>query len=91
MIRRALERNAYSQAGVLRGYAQGQFVGSYYAVFNVEYRMPLLDVDRGIGFAPFFMRSVVLIGLTDWGYAWCGRLRRKSFVGSVGASLIFAP
>ncbi len=90
VVRRVLERTAYTQAGVLRGYRQGSYTGRYFTVINLEYRVPVLDVDRGPRFVPLFFSRVVLAGFSDWGYAWTGKLERDKIVGSVGASLIFA-
>lgn len=44
--------------GLLRGLDEDARVGNALAVANLDYRVPLVRVDRGIGTAPFFVRSV---------------------------------
>lgn len=42
----------------LRGYAPGAFSGSAYTLANVEYRFPIVRVDRGLWTLPFFLRRI---------------------------------
>jgi Tol biopolymer transport system component len=87
VIRTVLARTAMSDGG-LRGYDPGIFGGQYYGLLNAEYRIPLLDLDRGIGSVPGFFERVVLAAFTDWGMAWTNPLKWKDLVGSIGGSLI---
>jgi hypothetical protein len=75
----------------LRGYgpAGSAFSGSYYSALNVDYRIPIVDVDRGIDAIPVFLSRVVLIGFTDWGLAWTNPIKAADLAGSVGATLVF--
>lgn len=88
-IRNLLVRNAWSEAGVLRGYSRSAFDGRYYAVFNAEYRIPIVDVDRGFGALPVLFERIVVAAFTDWGRAWSDAITLKDLAGSVGASLIW--
>ena len=44
--------------GLLRGFDQDDVTGSRAVVLNVDYRLPLMRIDRGIGTVPAFMRSL---------------------------------
>lgn len=87
-IRTLLVRAPWYEGGVLRGYPRSAFGGNYYAVLNTEYRVPIVDIDRGLGSLPLLFEKVVLAGFTDWGSAWSSDFSIKDLVGSVGASLI---
>lgn len=53
---------------LLRGYGSGRFFGTQLATVTSEYRMPLMDIFRGSGSDPFFIKymtaAAVLDGLT---------------------------
>lgn len=53
---------------MLRGYKSGQFFGNQLASVTAEYRMPIIDIFRGSGSDPFFVKhvtgAVVADGLT---------------------------
>lgn len=87
VIRTVLARTAMSDGG-LRGYDPGVFGGRYFGLFNAEYRIPLVDLDRGIGPVPGFFERVLVEVFTDWGMAWTDPLKWKDLVGSIGGSLI---
>ncbi len=90
IIRTLLVRDPYSEAGVLRGFQPGAFAGRYYAVANAEYRIPVADVERGIGTLPLFMRRITMIPFTDLGGAWTNNFTRKALKWGVGASLVLS-
>lgn len=89
-IRFLLNRNAFSESGVLRGYPSGAFSGVYYTVLNTEYRIPILDAERGIGSVPAYLQGVMFKVFSDHGYAWTDDIEFKDLVSSVGASMLFA-
>jgi Tol biopolymer transport system component len=89
-LRLFLTRTAISEAGSLRGYPSGVFRGRYFGLLNVEYRIPLVDVERGIGAVPMYVQNIVFVPFTDWGRAWTDPIRWRDVSGSVGASLIFS-
>jgi hypothetical protein len=60
----------FQSAFVLRGYEPGRFVGSEYALFNAEYRFPLLDLQRGISTLPIFLDRVSATVFADYGGAY---------------------
>jgi len=64
-------RTGVQQSGfVLRGYEPGQFKGTNYNLLNVEYRFPLLYVDRGLSTLPGFLRTLSGVAFLDWGGAY---------------------
>jgi hypothetical protein len=88
-VRALLNRSPLFEAGALRGYPVSAFQGLYYSVLNVEYRVPIVDVDRGLGTVPAFLQRIVAIAFTDWGRAWTDPIRVRDLAGGVGASLAF--
>ncbi len=88
VIRTVLARTAFNDGGALRGYDPGVFGGQYYGLLNVEYRVPLFDLDRGVGSVPGFFERMVAIVFTDWGMAWTDPIKFRDIVGSVGATLM---
>lgn len=64
-------RTGVRQTGfVLRGYNPLQFYGSTYNLLNVEYRFPIVYVDRGLSTLPGFLRTLVGTAFLDWGGAY---------------------
>lgn len=64
-------RSGVRQTGfVLRGYKPLQFYGSTYNLLNVEYRFPIVYVDRGLSTLPGFLRTLVGTAFLDWGGAY---------------------
>ncbi len=90
ILRRLLTRSPLSEAGVMRGIAPGAYSGIYYTVGNVEYRIPLSDVDRGIGSLPVFFERVGATLFSDVGLAWTRKPQPRDVAVTLGASLIFA-
>jgi hypothetical protein len=88
VIRTVIARDAFGEGSTLRGYNPSVFSGLYYALLNTEYRIPLLDVDRGLGSVPAMFERVVLALFSDWGMAWTNPITMGDLAGSVGATLI---
>jgi hypothetical protein len=88
VIRTVIARTALAEGTTLRGYNPSEFAGLYYGLFNVEYRIPLLDADRGVGSVPGFFERIVAVVFTDWGMAWTNPLKFADLAGSIGATLI---
>jgi len=59
-------------------------------VLNTEYRIPILDAERGIGSVPAYLQGVMFKVFSDHGYAWTDDIEFKDLVSSVGASMLFA-
>ena len=88
VIRTVIARDAFTEGTSLRGYDPSQFSGLYYGLLNVEYRIPFIDADRGIGSVPAFFERLVGVVFTDWGMAWTDPIKFEDLAGSIGATLI---
>ncbi len=91
-IRALLGRTGFGTSGcsLLRGYGVGAARGRYFARASAEYRIPLADVDRGIGSLPFFMSRVGLIPFVDVGNAWTDPTDVRAMLAGTGAALVFS-
>ena len=56
--------------GLLRGFREDAISGTHAAVLNLDYRVPLLRVGRGVGTLPLFVRSIHGAVFADAGHAW---------------------
>jgi hypothetical protein len=72
---------------LLRGVDQNAFAGSHIAVMNLEYRLPLLRVERGLGTWPVFLRTVFATAFFDLGKTWTVDFSRQAFARSAGAEI----
>lgn len=88
VIRTVIARTAMGEGTTLRGYNPSAFAGLYFGLLNTEYRIPLVDVDRGLGSVPAMFERLVLVMFTDWGMAWSDPLKISDLAGSIGATLI---
>jgi hypothetical protein len=89
VIRTVIARTGgFGEGTTLRGYNPSVFSGMYYGLLNTEYRIPLIDVDRGVGSVPGFFERLVAVVFTDWGMAWTDPLKFSNLAGSIGATLI---
>jgi hypothetical protein len=75
--------------GLLRGFEASDLVGERAAVVNLDYRVPLAWVQRGIGTWPVFLRSIHGALFADAGHAWDRRFDRSAIRRSIGGELSF--
>jgi hypothetical protein len=73
--------------GLARGFNRDDIVGYRAAVVNVDYRAPLLNVERGVWRLPLFVRQVHAAVFIDAAHAWTGRFRAADVRGSAGLEL----
>jgi hypothetical protein len=73
--------------GLLRGVDDGALVGDRAVVANVDYRFPLVRIDRGFGTLPAFARVLHAAVFVDAGNAWHGAFHADDIVTSIGAEL----
>jgi hypothetical protein len=87
----SLNRAGFGTNGcaLLRGYGTAAASGQHFAIGSLEYRIPLVDVDRGLGTAPFFFQRVGLVPFVDWGSAWTDAIRVRDALLGAGATLAF--
>jgi hypothetical protein len=63
--------NSIVQGGfALRGYPVLAEEGNNYALFNAEYRFPILNIDRGLSTLPVFMNRISGAAFVDYGSAF---------------------
>ncbi len=78
--------------GLLRGFDEDAVVGTRAAVVNIDYRLPLWRVGRGLGTVPVFLRTVHGAVFFDAGQAWTDSLRwgdaRTSFGGELSVDTV---
>jgi outer membrane protein assembly factor BamA len=82
-------RNVLIQGGVtLRGYPSVIVAGRSYALGNVEYRFPIVNVDRGPSTLPIFLNRINGTVFLDYGSAF-DLLDTAQFKTGTGAELWF--
>jgi hypothetical protein len=82
-------RNSLIQGGVeLRGYPVVAEAGNYMALFNAEYRFPILNLDRGPSTLPIFLNRVTGAAFVDYGSAF-NDTSSAEFKTGVGGELWF--
>ena len=82
-------RNILIQGGmVLRGYPTVALAGRNSALFNAEYRFPILNVDRGPSTLPFFFQRLTGAVFVDYGSAF-NDVTDAKFKTGTGAELWF--
>jgi outer membrane protein assembly factor BamA len=65
-----LSNGVFNGAFVLRGYPPGSSSGRAYLLQNIEYRIPLAEVDRGISTLPVYLRRIDANLFLDYGGAF---------------------
>jgi hypothetical protein len=82
-------RNSLIQGGVvMRGYPVVAESGDYYALFNAEYRFPIVNVDRGPSTLPIFLQRISGAAFVDYGSAF-NDANAAEFKTGVGGELWF--
>jgi outer membrane protein assembly factor BamA len=62
-------------------------IGRHVIVGNLDFRFPILNVQRGAGTLPFFLRTAHGAIFADAGHAWDDDFRWSGVRTSVGAEL----
>ena len=73
--------------GLLRGFSDDALIGARAAVVNVDYRVPLMRIARGIGTLPGFVRHLHGAVFADLGEAWTTTARWRDVSASFGAEV----
>jgi hypothetical protein len=71
----------------LRGYSPGIVHGDQYHLFNLEYRLPLFNIERGLSSLPIYFTNVHASAFADVGNAFYGDPVLEDFKVGVGAEL----
>jgi Tol biopolymer transport system component len=66
----SIEHSIVQSSIVLRGYAPVTEIGQYYALWNVEYRFPIVELEKGFSTYPFFLTRISGSFFTDVGSAF---------------------
>jgi hypothetical protein len=83
-------KDSYVQGGIqLRGYTPAYEIGSYYGLFNAEYRFPIVNVDHGPSTLPIFLNRIDGNAFVDYGSAF-DDTATAHFKTGVGGELWFA-
>jgi hypothetical protein len=92
VVRSMLARTSFFTgcSALLRGYDPVVARGRYFATASAEYRIPIIDIDRGLGTLPFFFRRIGLIPFVDVGNAWTDPTEFRDLLVSTGGSLVFS-
>lgn len=69
------------QSAQLRGYREGSITGNRMALGSLEYRFPLLEVQRGLGALPLFVSRVAGATFVDAGWIGTDRLSSDMHMG----------
>ena len=82
-------QNSLIQGGIqLRGYPVVAEAGNDYALFNAEYRFPIVNVDRGPSTLPVFLNRISGAAFVDFGSAFDDPTQAQ-FKTGVGGELWF--
>ena len=73
--------------GLLRGFSPEDVVGARAAVVNLDLRLPVARVQRGVRSWPIFFRSVHAAAFADAGHAWDGTFRASQLRTSIGGEV----
>jgi len=76
-----------SGPGVLRGFPIGHVIGDALAAGTLEYRFPLIEIERGIETLPLFVDRIHGAVYVDTASAFTDRPSALSFASSAGAEL----
>ncbi len=71
----------------IRGYPPGLINGAQFQTWNLEYRFPILELDRGLATLPLFFRNLKGSIFVDHGTAFDGYLTDADFITGVGAEI----
>ena len=75
--------------GLLRGFSAEDIVGSRASDLNVDLRIPLRQIQRGVGTWPVFLRSVHAAAFVDAGNAWETQFRAADVRTAAGGEISF--
>ncbi len=73
----------------LRGYPEHEFRGRKAALASLEYRLPIANIEAGIGDAPIFLRRIHGAVFVESGNAWDEGFHVREFKSDVGAEARF--
>jgi hypothetical protein len=72
----------------LRGYAPGDRRGLRFQLVQLEYRFPIVRIQRGLQTNPFYLNRLHALVFADYGDAYSTRLDLSTFRAGVGAEVL---
>lgn len=73
--------------GLLRGFSPDAVVGTRAVAANVDLRVPIARLQRGLGTWPLFLHSIHAAGFVDAGHAWDAGPRASDIRTAIGVEL----
>lgn len=83
----AFRDQIYAPSTALRGYPPSFRAGTRYQLANLEYRMPVLQLDRGLSTFPVFVDRVFASAFADLGNAFFGSFKPDELRLGIGAEV----
>jgi hypothetical protein len=83
-VEASIQHSIVQSSVVLRGYAPVTEIGSYYTLFNSEYRFPIVEIEHGISTFPVFLTRISGSAFLDYGSAFNDPFTAKFKTGSGG-------
>jgi Tol biopolymer transport system component len=80
-------RFGFDAIGLLRGFPDDDALGPHAAVINLDYRVPLLRIERGAGTLPAFARTLHGTVFVDAGHVWDESFRASDARVAIGGEL----
>jgi outer membrane protein assembly factor BamA len=77
----------FDAVGLIRGLDDQDVFGTRAAVVNLDYRFPLVRIDRGVGTLPGFARVIHGAVFVDAGHGWQRDFQLEDAVVSAGAEV----
>lgn len=72
---------------LLRGYKKESFYGTEALLLNIEYRFPIINIERGYGNLPLFLRRIHLSPFLDLGNSWIDSFSLSDLKKGIGVEL----
>ncbi len=72
---------------LLRGFHKGSFAGTHTALVNLDYRWPLVRLERGWGTLPGFLHTLHAAMFADFGQVWTREFVARDWKTSFGAEI----
>jgi hypothetical protein len=86
-IAQSILDNSRASTSVLHGYEPGRLRGRQFHLANLEYRLPLVTIEKGFYTLPIYLRRLHAAVFADAGYARDGDFTWREIRPAVGAAL----
>jgi hypothetical protein len=86
----AVIKGEHMGSHVLRGYTPNAFVGDHFYLLNIEYRLPLFDIEWGLSSLPIYFKNVYMGVFVDVGDAFVNDFEAEKMKVGVGGEIMLA-